>query len=84
MARCWQVYNGIGDPLLLSSYAKAFTVPTGISGGLVCAVYAPSCGPTPGILSIRIKGYIADLQLTLVAQPGGGTTVYKKYVYGKN
>ncbi|RAJ22656.1 hypothetical protein LY11_04693 [Pedobacter cryoconitis] len=81
MARCWYAYNGVGDPLVLSSYILASRVPACINGFVVCAVYAPSCGINPSVLSVRIRYYIGNLTLTLVAQPDGTT---KKYVYGKN
>ena len=32
MARFWYAYNGVGDPLLATSYNQAFTKPTCESG----------------------------------------------------
>jgi len=83
MPRCWYAYNGVGDPLLISSYSLVGIKPGCINGSRVCAIYTPNCGPTPALLSANIRNYIADLLITLVAQPNGGLGV-KKYVYGKN
>ena len=85
MARCWYSYNGIGDPLLCTSYFLSFvTPPTCVNGPVVCAIYARGCGSTPTCpLSYRIRMYIANLQLALIAQPDTSPAI-KKYVYGHN
>ena len=83
MARCWYAYNGIGDPLLCSSYNLASHIPACLNGCNVCAIYAPRCGPQPSCpLSNNMRNYIANLQITCVAQPDS-TPGIKKYVYGK-
>lgn len=82
MARSWYAYNGTGDPIVPSSYNISFFKPTCINGNQICAIYATGTGPAPSFLSTNIRGYIADVQLTLVAKPNSGSGI-KKYVYGK-
>jgi len=82
MARFWYAYNGIGDPLLISSYNLSSVKPACVNGGNICAIYTPSGAGTPASLSSNIRTYIADLQLTLIARPDSSLAI-KKYVYGK-
>ncbi|RAJ35445.1 hypothetical protein [Pedobacter cryoconitis] len=82
MARSWYAYNGVGDPVTLSSYNFAFSKPACISGGRLCAIYATGTGVNPSVISANLRGYIADVQLTLVARPDGSAAI-KKYAYGK-
>lgn len=83
MARTWYAYNGIGDPYIAPSYLIASMKPTCKDGIRICAIYATGTGLTPAVLSSNIRGYIADLQLTLVARPDSNPAI-KKYVYGKS
>ena len=82
MARFWYSYNGVGDPILIASYNLTSTKPNCINGGQICAIYTPSGGSSPSVLSTNIRTYIADLQLTLVARPDASPGI-KKYVYGR-
>ena len=82
MARSWYVYNGIGDPLLISSYYLLGIKPNCINGSRVCAIYAYNGGPNPTVLSARLRTYIANIQLSPVAQPDS-TPGLRKYVYGR-
>ena len=83
MARCWYSYNGFGDPLLCSSYNRSFFIPGCRNGPVVCAIYAPGCGPDPTCpLSRNIRIYIANLQLTWQPEPSYPIGA-KKYVYGR-
>lgn len=83
MARTWYVYNGVGDPLIVPSYIISTMKPGCKDGVRICAIYAPNGGSTPSFLSTNIRTYIANLFLTLVAQPDGNPGI-KKYVYGSN
>ena len=80
MARCWYAYNGIGDPLLPSSYNLSLAKPICLNGSIVCAIYAPGCGLSPSLLSASMRKYVKDGQLQLVAQPFSPFGA-KKYVY---
>ena len=82
MAISWYSYNGICDPLLISSYNLASLKPACINGSNICAVYAYNGGPNPTVLSARLRTYIANVQLSPTAQPDG-TANFKKYVYGR-
>lgn len=82
MARNWYAYNGIGDPLLVSSYNLALSKPTCINGNILCAIYAFGFGPTPTYISVNMRFYIQNAQLTLITQPDLPPNS-KKYVYLK-
>ena len=83
MARSWYVYNGMGDPLLISSYNLSSRKPPCINGCKVCAIYAYNGGPSPSVISGRLRLYIIDMMMSPIAQPD--TPVGAKiYVYGKN
>ena len=83
MARFWYGYNGVGDPLLPTSYYQAFVKPTCINGATVCAIYSPGASNPTSPLSTRLRNYIANIQLALIPQPDSNLG-FKKYVYGKN
>ncbi|MBB5646283.1 soluble lytic murein transglycosylase-like protein [Pedobacter cryoconitis] len=83
MARAWYSYNGVGDPLTLSSYNLSPIKPACINGTRICAIYAYNGGPSPVVLSTNLRLYIATLQATSVAQPDSSIS-NKKYVYGKS
>lgn len=83
MARRWYAYNGVGDPLIPPSYYIASLPPSCKNGVRVCAIYAAGTGPVPIILSSNLRNYIANLYITLVAQPDSIPGI-KKYVYGKS
>lgn len=83
MARRWYAYNGISDPIVITSYEASLFPPSCQNGVRICAIYATGTGAQPAALSSNMRGYIADLQLTLVARPNG-TAGVKKYVYGKS
>ncbi|MBB5646279.1 hypothetical protein [Pedobacter cryoconitis] len=82
MARSWYSYNGVGDPILISSYNLATLKPACINGTRICAIYAYNGGPSPTVLSTNLRAYIANVQLSTVAQPDSSSAT-KKYVYGK-
>ncbi|MBB5646278.1 hypothetical protein [Pedobacter cryoconitis] len=82
MARSWYSYNGVGDPILISSYNLATLKPACINGTRICAIYAYNGGPSPTVLSTNLRLYIANVQLSTVAQPDSSSAT-KKYVYGK-
>lgn len=84
MSRYWYAYNGIGDPLSPASYNISTLIPNCINGFYLCAIYVKAVAPfiNPPYISNNIRTYIANLQLTLIAQPY--TSGAKKYVYGKN
>lgn len=82
MGRFWYAYNGIGDPLLASSYNAATVRPGCANGPNVCAIYAVGAATPATPLSTNIKNYIANIQLTLIASPDSSLAL-KKYVYGK-
>ncbi|MBB5646282.1 hypothetical protein HDE70_002570 [Pedobacter cryoconitis] len=82
MARTWYSYNGVGDPLLISSYNLIATKPACINGSKICAIYAYNGGSSPTVFSTRLRAYIANLQVTIVAQPDSSIS-NKKYVYGR-
>ncbi|MBB5646286.1 hypothetical protein HDE70_002574 [Pedobacter cryoconitis] len=83
MARAWYVYNGTGDPLLISSYILSPRKPPCLNGCKICAIYAYNGGPSPSVLSGNIRNYILSLMLSTIAQPD--TPVGAKiYIYGKS
>ena len=82
MARFWYSYNGVGDPLLPSSYNRAFSNPTCMNGPIVCVIYSPGIFMPTGPLSYRLITYIANIQLALIPQPDSDFP-FKKYVYGR-
>lgn len=82
MARTWYSYNGVGDPLSISSYNLTGIKPACINGIRICAIYAYNGGPSPSVLSTNLRLYIANVQSSSVAQPG--STLTRKFVYGKN
>jgi len=81
MARTWYAYNGVGDPLLISSYNLASVKPACINGSRICAIYAYNGGVSPSVLSTNLRLYIANIQVATVAQPDSSLT--RKFVYGK-
>ena len=83
MARNWYSYNGIGDPLLNTSYIQAFVKPSCINGSTVCAIYAPGLSTPTAPLSTRLRNYIANVLLAFIPQPDSNLA-FKKYVYAKN
>ena len=68
MARQWYAYNGIGDPLLSSSYNIAPTTPLCVNGWKICAILSPGTS-TPAALSVNLRAYIASGQVTGLQQP---------------
>ncbi|WP_367868001.1 hypothetical protein [Pedobacter sp. WC2423] len=82
MARFWYSYNGIGDPILPTSYNQALVKPTCITGPVVCAIYSPGAFNPTSPLSSRLRTYIANIQLALIPQPDSNLAS-KKYVYGR-
>lgn len=78
----WFAYNGVGDPTSPGSYYITTIKPTCTAGGcMICAIYVDDDGPgTPGSLA-DVLDYIANAQVSLVAQPNGGA---KRFVYVKN
>ncbi|WP_367868002.1 hypothetical protein [Pedobacter sp. WC2423] len=82
MARFWYSYNGIGDPLLPTSYNQMTLKPGCINGARVCAIYSPGFFNPTAPLSSRLRTYIANIQLALIPQPDSSLGV-KKYVYGR-
>lgn len=82
MARYWYTYNGVGDPLLCSSYNLSILKPSCINGCTVCAIYATGAASPTCPLSYNMRTYIASLQnYTCIAQPFLNGKIY---VYGRN
>ncbi|MBB5646284.1 hypothetical protein HDE70_002572 [Pedobacter cryoconitis] len=67
MARSWYGYLG-GDPLLVSSYSLISNTPTCLNGCNICAIFALNGGPSPSVLSGRLRIYTVDAIVTQVAQ----------------
>lgn len=84
MPRSWYGYNGIGDPILASSYGLATIRAACINGCKICAIYVPGGGGTPTApLSTNMRNYIFNFLVTGgLAQPDSGANI-KKYVYGR-
>ena len=69
MARFWYAYNGMGDPLLPSSYNLSPVTPTCVNGCKVCAIFAPGTSSPFAPLSARIRSYIMAGLVTSMQQP---------------
>lgn len=69
MARNWYAYNGIGDPLLASSYNFSPVLPTCVNGWKVCAIYASGSVTPVAPLSANIRSYVSAGMVTGLQQP---------------
>lgn len=83
MARFWYVYDGIGNPLLSSSYNALITKPICSTGCRICAIYVVGAATPAAPLSTNIKNYIINFSMGSASPQPFEPLGSKYYLYGK-
>ncbi|AMP97806.1 hypothetical protein AY601_0865 [Pedobacter cryoconitis] len=84
MARFWYIHDGIGNPLLSSSYNLLSIKPFCSTGCRICAIYAPGSGNPSSPLSNNIRTYIVNFSMGSALPQPFEPLGSKYYIYGKN